>query len=351
MSENEIQVNSKALYELMTAIAHDGATISGYLPLCEILWQNGQSHIWLVASLTKKAGMLTSEPDQACLEFLTEKAMHELDCSQEKKLSRDMVIEYLPAVIQLMPDKVWKQPLNIWNELLVALKDEFGLEIHIKSSDVSVATDPKQEELARFLVDAIGAKWNEKLGNRLESWRGQAEYEWLLAFKDSAQLDIVIDKVKEKHLTDYSLNDPSLFKQFSQMKAFEQRRLLLVRDTQTEDAVWPEIETIEKQKKIIWDFYLPLKGKSKFGVYLSENLVAQIALFEKSSGSFVITEASGILMLLKVKFKQELTIRKAAADHPSELVSLMALLKGSIKLVGDKKAVLSLQWCGAGGKE
>ena len=56
-------------------------------------------------------------------------------------------------------------------------------------------------------------------------------------------------------------------------------------------------------------------------------------------------------MLLKVKFKQELTIRKAAADHPSELVPLMAMLQGGIKLVGDKKAVLSLQWCGAGGKE
>ena len=345
MSKNEIQVNSKTLYDLVAAIAGEGTTISRYLPLCEHLWQNAQSRIWLIAALIRKAGMLTTEPDEACLEFLANKALHYLGCNQEKQVSKETVVKFLPAVIQLMPEYVWEKPLELWNELLRALKDEYDLKTPIKNSDVSSAFGSKEEYLARILVNAVGVHWDENLDKQLEAWENQTEFEWLSALKDSAQLEIMIDKVKEKYLIQYIFNDCSLFDKFSKMKIFEQRRLLIVRDTQTQKITWAEIEIENKVRAITWKFYLPLEREPRFEIYLSERLIGEINLIRQPSGDLLIEKTTGICMLLKIKFPQELTLKKAAADRSSELIPLMSMVTGGVKLVGDKEGLLILRWC------
>jgi hypothetical protein len=345
MNTGKIEYDNETLYDMVSALAASDATISSYLPFCEALWQDVQNRVWLVAALMRKAGLLTLEPDEACVDFLAAKAIGDLGLTAEKvPVSKDELADALRAFIQLMPDEVWQQPTRLWGCLLKRLADEYGLKADVEGvTEVELPRD-RAAELALFFIAAIGSQWNGDLDMRLESWKGRPEYEWLVAFRHSAKFDTMLKSVRRQVSTSFPLSDPYLFERLSEMMPFDRRGFLLLRNIETDQTIQAEIELEDATSTIRWRFCIQLKTRSKIGLYLRESSVGEMEISRQADGGIVVESASGICALLRTRGGQKLYVKKAAADESGSLIALTHMLKGSLTPLRDGKVLLLFEW-------
>lgn len=198
------KIEHNKLYDFVMALVGRDTTIAGYLKVCEQLWNEPKHRPWISAALIRKAGILTAEPDEACIRFLGNKAYDALQLNKLKKpFSKKEFYEILPTIIQLMPEDVWKKSVYLWQTFINKLIEEYDISYPDNFKTKSYSLDKKTGELAALFVDAIDAKWTKSLDERLEKWKDEPEYKWLVALRRSRKFDELLDKVKTEVASRY----------------------------------------------------------------------------------------------------------------------------------------------------
>lgn len=338
------QYDNEILYELVSVFATPDSTIGDYIEVCEHLWRDPSDRVWLLAGLLRKTGSVISEPDQACVKFLFNKACEQLDVSEEKlRSAREQAEFIIPSLISLMDEQIWRDPEQLWPNFVKALAYEMKVKVKMLSQPAAEEISEKDQQVAEFLINAIGNFQYGNLQQLLKPWEGSAEYHWLVGVGDSVRLSNLLQAAKQDSLQLSSLDDPEFFEKFNNLRESEKRRVLRIRDLDTEEYYWPDIcHPDQLNETIRWKFVVKLAKVLNINFQLWQHPIGQMRIIRDSRGEVVIEEAEGLCYGLLLYSKQAIESKRAAATE--KLSPLSSYLKGTISGPEENQIIIELKW-------
>jgi hypothetical protein len=345
MTSNASKYNVEELQDFMVALAGRYTTIAAHVPLCEQLWNDPQHRLWLVAALMRKVSSLLEEPDEASADFLASKAHADLglDQTQEGPTSTQ-IAEVLSAVILQMPDEIWSEPSTLWNSLLSTLREEFGLTASIATVEHEPAPpDSKANALAAIFANAIGREWTPSSERQFETWRKEPEFSWLVALRQTAQLDALLQEARRTSSAPTPFENPQLLHQLAAMSLFDRRLFVSMQDSRRRTPAWADPVIDEASGTIRWRFTIPLPQTAELQVTAGNEALGTLLASRSPDGSVSIKTGSGAFRTLPTVLSAPLRPVRAAAVAEPPRVPLGSNLTGCFQVTRDAM-IIELEW-------
>jgi len=341
MTSNASKYSIKKLRDLVVALAGHHTTIAAHVPLCEQLWGDPQHRPWLVAALMRKVSSLLAEPDEVSVEFLASKAHADLVFDQAPKSPTPaQVAEVLSAVVLQMPDEIWSDPGTLWQTLLSALQEEFGLAPSTTIRHEPEPLGPRAHALATVFANAIGRKWTPSLEQQFETWQNEPEFSWLVALRQTVQFDSFLWEARRVSPASEKLQ---LVYAMVVMSPFERRRFVTVHDSDRGTTVLADPVIDEASGTIRWRFVVPLPQTANLRVAAGTEALGTMLASRSPDGSVSIKAASGVFRTLLTNLSVPLKPVRAAAVAEPPRISLSSNLMGCFQVTRDAM-VLDLEW-------
>ncbi|MBN2456387.1 MAG: hypothetical protein JXB29_07640 [Sedimentisphaerales bacterium] len=344
MAEDKTNMDVNMLYDFVLALASSGTTISNYLDICEQLWNHPFHRPWLIAALMRKAGTLNEEPDKACIDFLADKTFKAMGfATLAESPKQDDIAEFLSTIIQLMPDDAWAKPMELWQTLLNSLAQEYGVTYPQGSENEHLSSDSKARELAALFTEAISSPWTKTLEQRLENWREDRNYTWLVALRHSKGLDRVLEATRHQEATIASLNAPDLLEVMRRMSPFEGRCFLVLHETTSEKSILTDPIIDSATSAITWRFIIKVPVSVNIDIVIAKQAVGCMSLTRSPEGNIIVSEATGICATLTAELPTTLVPMRAAAVKVKKYVPITPILKGTLEAVPDG-LIIEIKW-------